>query len=896
METLFDRRREQHGRDRGGRPTRMDDVNDDENGCRREEKEQQQQQPFDVIWARKLAERARKRAEKEKKRREKTERHLVEQSEENERLRWEVARAKRMIRMIEKAKSATPDEDEEEENDDENIDGVARHLASRILDGHDEEDRVSSDGEGEDVDVDAREKEEVILVLDDGKEHKTWTERTETGTNEEGRVGRDRCIVVSAREEGFGKHENDEEEENFLSSEIAQRVEQSKATSSDKDRNETLEVCDDIDDDARCLLDGRDALEIEPMPLSDCTTHVLLLLCEIVRFLRMESLPFDDDDHIIGSTGNGHLLERKSLIDSRRSSRMNSTVLSRSSIHMRSNSNATSTNKRISTIYDSKPTIGGDIHKHSAFLRKQVELNSVHSSPSIQYDLMRFVKSWFIKSHGSHELATWHLRAFAATLRKLRKINTCNVSTTSIATSHTPLARIFSRLLGCCQPLPRDERVFVITVFSAMFPPERSAKKVPLCKKNQTPMVFLDDAERSIKYAFRRSKIPTKLRSALRNHAISSDGYTLQDLQQYFAGSNDDQYAIDVGIALDLALTELIQLKKAAELKFSETFDATFRHRVSKPLMHRPIVRTLLKEAGASGEEADALAAEVFEACHEETEHMMLKQRKNISVIGTLEEHVGSDLMLDMGVLSKAVFAKCASEILPGICLNDTCNESGRDENNENIQLPNNNDTISDDYMNPLLPNRQENSPVSPSSSPVTAPVAAASAPSASIEVVLSLDALAYAWNKTESFIDKTLASRAETNFIGNEVAAQNTSSSSSTSSSSTTFALFKAQPTDPQKRRDVDELFERAEKLRRTMSYALRAARTLSCGTSRTASSSSSSPAVATATASSCDENVKTAWSTYCGATCAFERAVQAQRTALGLEDDDNASGSFWF
>ena len=91
-------------------------------------------------------------------------------------------------------------------------------------------------------------------------------------------VERDRCIVVSAREEGFGKHENDDEEENFLSSEIAQRVEQSKATSSDKDRNETLEVCDDIDDDARCLLDGRDALEIEPMPLSDCTTHVLLLL------------------------------------------------------------------------------------------------------------------------------------------------------------------------------------------------------------------------------------------------------------------------------------------------------------------------------------------------------------------------------------------------------------------------------------------------------------------------------------------------------------------------------------------------------------------------------------------------------------------------------------------
>ena len=77
--------------------------------------------------------------------------------------------------MIEKAKSATPDEDEEEENDDENIDGVARHLASRILDGHDEEDRVSSGGEGEDVDVDAREKEEVMLVLDDGKDCLLYT-------------------------------------------------------------------------------------------------------------------------------------------------------------------------------------------------------------------------------------------------------------------------------------------------------------------------------------------------------------------------------------------------------------------------------------------------------------------------------------------------------------------------------------------------------------------------------------------------------------------------------------------------------------------------------------------------------------------------------------------------
>jgi hypothetical protein len=192
------------------------------------------------------------------------------------------------------------------------------------------------------------------------------------------------------------------------------------------------------------------------------------------------------------------------------------------------------------------------------------------------------------------------------------------------------------------------------------------------------------------------------------------------------------------------------------------------------------------------------------------------------------------------------------------------------------------------------------------------APAATSAAQAASIEVVLSLDALAYAWNKTEAFIDKTLASRAETNFIGDDVlVGASTGRPSSTSSSSTTFALFKAQPADPRKRRDVDELFERAEKLRRTMSYALRAARALSRGTTRTTASSSpfapgttASSAAANKSASSCDENVKTAWSTYCGATCAFERAVQAHRAALGLSsrDDDvvlgavSASSSFWF
>ena len=453
-----------------------------------------------------------------------------------------------------------------------------------------------------------------------------------------------------------------------------------------------------------------------------------------------------------------------------------------------------------------------------------------------------------------------------------------------------------------------------MTAFSAMLPPERSAMKVPLCKKTQTPMVFLDEAERGIHYAFRRNKIPTQLRSALRNHSVSSDGYNFQDLQQkYFAGLNDDRYAIDVGIALDLALTELIQLKKMAKVKFSETFDAVFRHRVSKPLMHRPIVRTLLKEAGASGEEADALAAEVFEACHEETKRTMLKQRNGI--VDTNLEGVDAELALEMGVLSKGIFAKCASEIVPGICLNDTASENNRDENNEIIPSNSNiNDTITNEHTSPIQLDGGENSSTS---SPLSmATVAAAPASSASIEVVLSLDALAYAWNKTEAFIDKTLASRAETNFIGDDVV--DTSRSSSTSSSSKTFALFKAQPADPQKRRDVNELFERAEKLRRTMSYALRAARALSRGTTRSASSSSfasgaTPPSSAANAKSSCDENVKTAWSTYCGATCAFERAVQAHRAALGLglRDDDStcnssssssrssssaSCGSFWF
>jgi hypothetical protein len=875
---------------------------------------------FDLVWARKLARRWEQKAEREKKRREKIERVLVEESEECERLRWEVLRAKRALRMRRNdwERDGANGEEEGRGRDEACESAVAEKLALVMVSDEDEDDvSLCGGGDTRGEGDEEKEKEEALVVLEDGKGIATWSAHAnDNASDEDSRPGRDRFVVVSAREEGLGTRENDDDNEDadFPSSERVQRVEQNKIVESDAEYEN--EVYRDLDDDERCLLGGRDVMEIEPMRSSDCAIHILLLMCEIVRFLRMESLPFDDE-YVESEDPTNKCIERStinrvSFMDSRRFSRMNSPVLSRSSIHTRSSSNAVSANRRISTIYDSKPSIGGGIYKRSTFFHRQGELNSANASPSIQYDLLRFVKSWFITSHGSHELATWHLRAFAATLRKLRKININNASTSSIATSHTPLARIFSRLLGCCQPLRRDERAFVMTAFSAMLPPERSALKVPLCKKTQTPMVFLDEAERGIQYAFRRNKIPTQLRSALRNHSVSSDGYTFQDFQQkYFAGSNDDRYAVDVGIALDLALTELNQLKKIARAKFTETFDVAFRHRVSKPLMHRPIVRTLLKEAGASGEEADSLAAAVFEACHEETKRMILKQRNN-NIKNTNGKEVGAELNLEMGVLSKDVFAKCASEIVPGICLNDTSNENNsKDESNETMpsnSTDNDQPTTKNEHISTLSQNSEENSP----SSVAMAPAATSAAQAASIEVVLSLDALAYAWNKTEAFIDKTLASRAETNFIGDDVlVGASTGRPSSTSSSSTTFALFKAQPADPRKRRDVDELFERAEKLRRTMSYALRAARALSRGTTRTTASSSpfapgttASSAAANKSASSCDENVKTAWSTYCGATCAFERAVQAHRAALGLSsrDDDvvlgavSASSSFWF
>ena len=62
--------------------------------------ESEEDESFDLVWQRKLARRAEEKAEREKKRREKLERKLVKQSEENERLRWEVARLNRCARAI----------------------------------------------------------------------------------------------------------------------------------------------------------------------------------------------------------------------------------------------------------------------------------------------------------------------------------------------------------------------------------------------------------------------------------------------------------------------------------------------------------------------------------------------------------------------------------------------------------------------------------------------------------------------------------------------------------------------------------------------------------------------------------------------------------------------------
>jgi hypothetical protein len=263
--------------------------------------ESEEDESFDLVWQRKLARRAEEKAEREKKRREKLERKLVKQSEENERLRWEVARAKRAIRtMAREIEKRGNSDDEKEEEEDEGNDHREEEMVAVLekLAACDEDEDVSTSGETREGEG---EQGKVMLVLDDEKDAEYfWSVNEDGRMNEDARPGRDRCVVVSAREEGFGKRENDDDdEEDFFSSERAQRVEQSKTAESTNKCE--IAVYKDLDDDERSLLGGRDAMEIEPMRSSDCATHILLLLCEIVRFLRMECLPFDDDgDDYIG--------------------------------------------------------------------------------------------------------------------------------------------------------------------------------------------------------------------------------------------------------------------------------------------------------------------------------------------------------------------------------------------------------------------------------------------------------------------------------------------------------------------------------------------------------------------------------------------------------------------
>ena len=887
---------------------------------------------FDIDWERKLAKRAMKRAEHERLRRETCEEKLIEQSESNARLRWEIARVRVALRkqgLMTRSDRCDDDDDGDE------------MVSEAIYDDDDDEEEEEDIGE---------ENLSVLLIRADDEKDNTSEEKEEENVEQieigadGSREGRDRRVVLAFDGAFESTRNNSGEEDGFFFSPpetaaIAEQQGEIKKEVKSGNITEAVDECEenvisisyeDIDDDARALFGGEDALEIEPMRSSDCTRHVLLLMCELVRFLRIDSsmMPTNDceiiNEYTEHTLGDSRTSSSSSVVGSSftspstdgtpsepwsrhtsvvnagshnmRSSRLNSTahlqqqhqqkrssvyhMFGNNNINNSNNSNNNSNNRRVSTIYDSKASIGARNGNKSTFFRNQAEQSATLLSPSVQIDLLRFVRSWFITSHGSHELATWHLRAFAVTLRRLRRNNNNNLKGTTTF-GYTALARVFSRLIGCCQPLARDERRFVMIAFCAMLPPDKSAKNVPLCKKNQTPLVFLDEAERGIKYAFRRNKIPLHLQKALQNHRVSSDCYTFQqDLQQQqqhcSSSTSEDRYAIDIGIALDLALTELVQLKKSSRLKFSEAFDATIQYR-SKPLMHRPIVRTLLKEAGASGEEADALAAEVFESCHEETKRMMLRQRgiglSTTAIKGNAVSSSSSSLLhediieqhyrehvFEMGILSKVVFAKCASEIMPGICLLDIVedDEIEMELNNRSsfLQAPSHSMIIEDTSL------PQNNSAQTQSSG------SNGQSRSANIEVCLSLDTLAYAWNKTEAFIDKTLTARAEQTFIAKKP-----------------FAIFKAQPSDPKKRQDVDELFERAEKLRRTMTYALRAAQALSKRSSQSNQHHQSS-------SSSCDENVKTAWDTYCGATCAFERAVQAQRSALGVEQ----LGSFWF
>ena len=92
---------------------------------------------FDLAWARKLARRWEQKAEREKKQREKIERVLVEESEECERLRWEVLRAKRALRMSrndwEERDGANGEEEEGRGRDEARESAVAEKLALAMV-------------------------------------------------------------------------------------------------------------------------------------------------------------------------------------------------------------------------------------------------------------------------------------------------------------------------------------------------------------------------------------------------------------------------------------------------------------------------------------------------------------------------------------------------------------------------------------------------------------------------------------------------------------------------------------------------------------------------------------------------------------------------------------------
>ena len=166
-------------------------------------REEAEEVSFDLVWQRKLARRAEEKAEREKKRREKLERKLVKQSEENERLRWEVARAKRAMRTMAREIERRGNSDDEKEEEDEGNDHREEEMVAVLekLAACDEDEDVSTSGETREGEG---EQGNVMLVLDDEKDAEYfWSVNEDGRMNEDARPGRDRCVVVSAREEGL---------------------------------------------------------------------------------------------------------------------------------------------------------------------------------------------------------------------------------------------------------------------------------------------------------------------------------------------------------------------------------------------------------------------------------------------------------------------------------------------------------------------------------------------------------------------------------------------------------------------------------------------------------------------------------------------------------------------